>query len=97
MKEYRGVPTKRLTSRLGLNKFTEEAPLRTEAIQPKMVSIPLQQHMGAPSIPVVDVGDKVEIEDILAKADSTHLSIPIHASMSGAVKSVDTSIVIERN
>lgn len=97
MKEYRGVPTKRLTSRLGLNKFTEEAPLRTEAIQPKMVSIPLQQHIGTPSIPVVDVGDKVEIEDILAKAHSTQLSIPIHASMSGTVKSVDTSIVIERN
>lgn len=97
MKAFRGVPTKRLTSRLGLDKFTEEAPLRTEEIQPKKVSIPLQQHIGAPSIPVVDVGDKVEVEDVLAKADGTHLSIPIHASLSGMVKSVDTSIVIERN
>jgi len=96
LKEYRSVPTQRLTRRLGLDRFQEEAPLRTERIEPNSVSIPLQQHIGVAPMPVVKVGDKVEREDLLAQADDTQLSVPLHASISGTVTAVDKTIVIEK-
>lgn len=97
LKEYRNVPTKRLTQRLGLGKFQSDALFQSARIATKLVTIPLQQHIGKPAIPVVQVGDKVQTGDLLAKADSTGLSVPIHASISGTVKSVGETILIEKN
>jgi Na+-translocating ferredoxin:NAD+ oxidoreductase RnfC subunit len=95
IKEFRNVPTKRLTRRLGLDKFTAKAPLFTDAIQPKSVTIPLQQHAGAPAVAVVKEGERVEAGSVIAKAADGQLSVPIHASISGTVKSVGKCIVIE--
>lgn len=97
LKAYRSVPTKRLTRRLGLQKFTEEAPLRTGQIEPRSVSIPLQQHIGAAPVPIVNQGDKVVVGDLLAKEADTQLSVPVHASINGTVRSVDKTIVIDKS
>ncbi|MFQ5752352.1 MAG: 4Fe-4S dicluster domain-containing protein [bacterium] len=96
LKAYRGVPTQRLTRRLGLHKFTENAPLFTEKIEPKTVSIPLQQHIGAPPNPIVQEETEVRTGEVLAKEEPAKLSVPIHASIIGTVKSVGNTIVVER-
>ncbi|MCQ2530584.1 MAG: electron transport complex subunit RsxC [Lachnospiraceae bacterium] len=59
---------------------------------PKTVTIPMSMHIGAPCTPVVKVGDHVAIGQIIG--DSTaFVSAPIHASISGKVKAVDTMLL----
>lgn len=96
LKDYRGVPTQRLIRKLGLHQFKEEAPLSTLKVEPNTVSIPLQQHIGAPPIPIVREGDKLRVGDLLAKADETQLSVPVHASINGTVRAVGQTIIIEK-
>jgi Na+-translocating ferredoxin:NAD+ oxidoreductase subunit C len=58
-----------------------------EAEKPKLVAIPLQQHIGIPCEPIVNVGDKVTIGQKIGEAQSI-LSSPVHSSISGTVKSI---------
>jgi len=62
---------------------------------PAEVEILMSQHIGAPSVPTVSVGDKVEVGQLIADA-AQGLSVPQYASISGKIVSVDPSkIVIE--
>lgn len=55
---------------------------------PKMVILPMSQHIGAPCKPVVKVGDTVSVGQIVG--DSTEfVSAPIHSSISGVVKKIE--------
>jgi electron transport complex protein RnfC len=51
---------------------------------PARVVLPLQQHVGAPAQPVVQVGDRVDKGQPVAEATS-FISAPVHASVSGRV------------
>ncbi len=54
---------------------------------PQTVSIPMSQHIGAPCTPCVAPGDKVRVGTLIG--DSTApVSAPVHASVSGTVKSI---------
>lgn len=60
----------------------------------KFVSISLKQGVGAPSVPVVKVGDKVEKGQLIA--DYTKMGSKIHSSVYGTIKEItDTDIVID--
>ena len=63
-----------------------------EAIQvlpiPDVVTIPIAQHIGAPSTPVVKKGDKILVGQLLAKS-SGFVSANIHSSVSGTVQKID--------
>jgi Na+-translocating ferredoxin:NAD+ oxidoreductase RnfC subunit len=60
------------------------------------VEIFTSQHIGAPSIPSVSVGDVVEEGQVIATA-AAGFSVPQHASISGVVTYVDpTKVVIEK-
>ena len=82
------------------NKRPEQLPL------PQTVYIPLQQHIGAPTTPLVEKGQKVKTGEKIGEA-SGFVSAPIHASISGTVKSIEEfnhpisgkgkSIIIEGN
>jgi Na+-translocating ferredoxin:NAD+ oxidoreductase RnfC subunit len=96
LKTYRAVPTARLTRRLGLSEFTDQAPLESCEKEPESVAIPLQQHVGVPAVPVVAEGNQVNVGDVLARAADAGLSVPIHASIDGTVASVSDRIVIRR-
>lgn len=48
---------------------------------------PLSQHIGAPAVPIVSVGDKVLAGQKLAEAGG-FVSAPIHASVSGTVSAI---------
>ena len=51
---------------------------------PGRIILPVRQHIGMPSIPVVKVGEHVLKGQLIAEADG-YISIPLHASTSGKV------------
>ncbi|MGN1122209.1 MAG: electron transport complex subunit RsxC [Eubacteriales bacterium] len=68
-------------------KNTRNLPI-TEFPAPKTVSIPMQQHIGAPAAPLVAKGDHVCVGQVIGRNDSG-LSCPVHASISGTVKDIE--------
>ena len=56
-------------------------------ITPVQVVIPLQQHIGAPCTPLVNVGDKVLRGQKIG--DGEGLCVPVHASVSGTVVAIE--------
>lgn len=54
---------------------------------PKTVTIPMQQHIGAPCKPVVAVGDVVYVGTVIGDSEA-FVCAPIHSSVSGTVKSI---------
>ena len=68
-------------------KNTKNLPI-TEFPAPKTVSIPMQQHIGAPATPLVKKGDAVCVGQIIGRFDNG-LSCPVHASVSGTVKDIE--------
>jgi len=89
MREYRRVPMERLVARLGLTEYEECAcPLDGREYQPQRVTIRLKQHIGAPSQPVVKIGDGVQRGDLIAQIPEGKLGANVHASISGRVEAV---------
>lgn len=58
-----------------------------KAKEPKTVFIPLQQHVGATCEALVKVGDTVKVGQKIGDSKA-ELSAPVHASVSGVVKSI---------
>jgi len=56
---------------------------------PKEVRLPMSMHTGTPANPVVSVGDYVKVGQLIGEAVG-FVSAPVHASVSGTVKSIDT-------
>ena len=54
---------------------------------PQKVVIPLQQHIGAPCEPLVEVGDLVKTGQKIGQSES-FVSAPVHASISGQVTAI---------
>ncbi len=55
---------------------------------PREVVLPLSQHLGAPSKPLVDVAARVYRGQLIAEADG-FLSVPLHASVTGRVTAIE--------
>ena len=60
-----------------------ERPL-AKAKLPKVIKVPLRQHIGLPAKPIVSVGEHVLKGQIIAKAQGS-ISAPVHASTSGII------------
>jgi Na+-translocating ferredoxin:NAD+ oxidoreductase subunit C len=58
---------------------------------PKQVSIPVNQNLGAPGIPVVNKGDIVKVGQLIAKGEA-FISSNVHSSVSGKVLKIDEMI-----
>ncbi len=82
---YRMTAMKRFIGRLGLTEYNVPAPMRENAFIPDRVTIYLNQHIGAPSIPIVKKGDIVRVGDVIAEAEEGKLSAGVHASISGKI------------
>lgn len=98
MREYRHVPVHRLMDRLGLTKYDKlAAPPDERQRVPDTVQIPLKQHIGAPSLPVVAAGDRTKVGDLIAPIPEGALGANVHASIEGVVRQVtEQHVVIER-
>ncbi|MCB9246569.1 MAG: electron transport complex subunit RsxC [Flavobacteriales bacterium] len=65
---------------------TNGIPIRQFPFAPLLI-IPLVQHIGNPSKPVVHEGQEVERGELLAEADG-YLSVPVHAPASGKIRRI---------
>ena len=55
---------------------------------PPEVTLSMKMHSGSPARPVVSAGDLVEVGQLIGEADG-RVSSPVHASVSGVVKSIN--------
>jgi Na+-translocating ferredoxin:NAD+ oxidoreductase RnfC subunit len=93
-REYRLVPTHRLVARLGLTEWEHKnCGLDETDFRPAQVTIPLQQHIGAPAEPQVSVGQQVQIGDLIARVPEGKLGSTVHASLTGRVNLVTKSTI----
>lgn len=89
--EQRGgrlIPVERLVERLGLSKYNIDAPYEESSLEVNKVRIMLSQHIGAPAVPTVKVGDTVSRGDTVAQPAEGKLSVALHASIDGRVTEV---------
>ncbi len=94
----RKTPTSRLIQRIGLSKYLNKGPLDDKLIAVDSVEIPLKQHIGAPCVATVKVGDRVQVGQSIGVRPVTDgkpaLGADIHASISGTVAAVGDTIRI---
>ena len=70
------------------DKLTADSAIRYLPL-PESVAIPLSQHIGIASLPVVNRGDSVKTGQLIAKSQG-YVSSNIHSSVSGKVIKIDT-------
>ena len=93
-RELKRYPVNKLIRKLGLIEYDKSAPIEYEEINTKKVSILLNQHIGAPSKVVVNVGDAVKKGDLIAKIPENSLGSNIHASIDGTIEEVQENKII---
>ena len=95
-REARMVSAGKWKEMLGVAKYDKFPPIYVEEkLKAKEVFVPMSQHIGAPSVPAVNVGDVVEEGQLIANPGAG-LSLPQYASISGKVTFVDpTKVIIE--
>lgn len=94
LRKERMISLDRLKSRLGISKYDVSAPLSLDEISTNKVKIKLSQHIGVPSIPVVEKGELVEEGQMISKAKENSLSVPCHSSIAGIVLEVNEKYII---
>lgn len=72
------------------NKLSASSPFEHVPV-PKQAIIPLEQHIGAPTVPVVAPGDSVKAGQLIGEAKG-FVSANIHSSVSGKIAKIDTVI-----
>ncbi|ACL06657.1 Respiratory-chain NADH dehydrogenase domain 51 kDa subunit [Desulfatibacillum aliphaticivorans] len=92
--DYRRVPVKRLLGKLDLLAYDVHPEPVIDPAQPGVVGLYLRQHIGAPSTPVVSVGDAVACGQVVAEIPEKALGARIHASISGKVIAVDSEKIL---
>lgn len=55
---------------------------------PQTITVAMSQHLGAPCIPTVKVGDTVEIGQVIGDNPSAPLCSPVHSGVSGTVTAI---------
>lgn len=69
------------------NKISEAAAIEKTAL-PKTIYVPVQQVLGAPSVPVLKKGDKVKTGQLIAKGEA-FISANVHSPATGTVAKVE--------
>lgn len=94
MIEGRLIPTSRLIQRIGVGAYNHKAPLLAEGYSPEQVTVKLRQHIGAPAVAKVAVGDKVQCGQCIGDVPADAMGAPVHASISGTVEAVSSDAII---
>lgn len=97
VRKYRLVPSKRLIARLGLSAFDVAAPLCDETVVPQTVRIYTRQHVGAPAMPCVSVGEHVVKSQVIGQIPADALGAAIHSSIDGTVSDVTQDYIEVRS
>lgn len=92
-RDNRLVPSSRLKGRIGVADF--DKPVRFVegfSVPQEFFTLPLSQHLGKPSVPLVQPGDAVGAGQMIAKA-AEGISAALHTPVSGKVLSVTDSYI----
>ena len=95
-REDRKAPTEKVAARAGVAKYEKYQIRELLRREPERVELPVRMHIGSPAVPLVQVGQKVQEGDVVARPEEGKLGAVIHASISGTVKAVGERIVIEK-
>jgi Na+-translocating ferredoxin:NAD+ oxidoreductase RnfC subunit len=88
--ENRKVTIPMLMKKIGITKYDAKIPF-TGTGNIKQVRIPLNKHAGAPAVPLVELGQKVRMCDVIAASPQDKLGSVCHASIEGKVTDVADS------
>ena len=89
LRDVKAVTPHNILIKMGLLPYTKHKMDTLKTITVDEVFVPLDMHVGAASIPKVEVGDNVVQGDVIAVAPTADtLGSNIHASISGVVKDV---------
>ena len=93
-RESRMVSAGKWKEMLGVAKYDKFPPIYVEEkLKATEVYVPMSQHIGAPAVPIVAVGDLVEENQMIAKA-AEGLSVPHFAPITGRVTYVDAKTIV---
>ena len=93
-RESRMVSAGKWKEMLGVAKYDKFPPIYVEEkLKATEVHVPMSQHIGAPAVPIVAVGDLVEENQMIAKA-AEGLSVPHFAPITGRVTYVDAKTIV---
>ena len=95
-REARKAPSKKAAARAGVLKYYDYQITGLIEDEPDRVEVPVKMHIGAPSVPVVNQGDRVEAGQLIAQCPENALGAQIHAPIAGIVREVGARIVIEK-
>ncbi len=96
-REYRRIPSHRIAARLGVEQYYDYTIRELSELAPEKIYLSLQQHIGAPAEPVVQVGDQVSKGSLIGKLPEKGLGANIHCGIDGIVRKIENGIVeIER-
>ncbi|MDO4586430.1 MAG: SLBB domain-containing protein [Planctomycetia bacterium] len=94
---FRKTPTSQLMQRIGLNGFVNQGALLPDSVDVSEVEILLKQHIGAASVPTVQVGDSVEKGQTIAIRPvidgKTALGVDLHASIAGRIIAISENSI----
>ncbi len=96
-RNIRKIPTARLMERLQVHKYSNHPQFLTTEVHATKVTIPMKQHLGAPAIAVVKVGDGIKKGDVVGEIPDDALGARIHASINGIVDAVGENVVIRQD
>lgn len=71
----------------GNKNFTADKEIKTLTGE-DIMAYPMSQHIGAPAVPCVKIGDEVKVGDKIGESGS-FVSAPVHSSVSGKVKMIE--------
>lgn len=92
-REYRMLNAAKWKEMLGVAKYDRYPTYVPTPVTASRVEIRMAQHIGAPSVPCVAVGDTVERGQLIANPGAG-LSVPQYASISGKVIFADAKTII---
>ncbi len=93
-RDGRRISKNRLIARLGLTEYNAQALLDERSVPVNSVKLMLSQHIGAPAVVAVKVGQKVSANDTVANPAEGALGVAIHTPIDGTVKEVNDKYII---
>ncbi len=94
MYDYRRTPTKLLVRRLGLEEFIRPHRFLEKDFSPAKLVLPMSQHRGSPSVPVVKAGQKVKACELIGEIPDRALGSRIFSPLTSVVEKVDKDRII---
>lgn len=94
-RELKKAPVSRLKAKLGLAEYDVPVSYIEDVQKADSVRILLSQHIGAPALAAVKIGEKVQVGQKIANAPEG-LGVAIHASVDGVVEEVNEKEIVIR-